>query len=173
MTECTIQVADFGTMRFILYPDRAPLTVASFAYSANAGFYDGLGFCRIVKDYVIQGGSPDNDIMTDSDFHLTGEFRENGFDTGLLHRRGTISMARDDGFDTAGTQFFICHRDAPRLDGRYAAFGDICDGLDVLDSIAQVETGGSEVWNRPLRMPVMTRVRVLSGEKLPRVIRLP
>ena len=173
MTECTIQVADFGTMRFILYPDRAPITVASFAHSANAGFYDGLGFCRIVKDYVIQGGSPDNDIMTDSDFHLTGEFSANGFDTGLLHRRGTISMARDDGFDTAGTQFFICHRDAPRLDGRYAAFGDICDGLDVLDSIAQVETAGSAVWNRPLRMPVMTRVRVFSDEKLPQVIRLP
>ncbi len=172
MTECIITMADGGAMRFELYPDRAPITVASFADVANSGFYDGLGFCRIVKDYVIQGGSPDNDIMTDSDFHLTGEFAENGYDTGMDHRRGAISMARDDAPDTAGTQFFICHRDAHKLDGRYAAFGYMVEGFDVLDRLAELPTGGRETWNRPVEMPLIASVRVVSDAPLPEVRRL-
>ena len=162
-----------GTMTFTLFPDLAPITCASFAECADRGFYDGLAFCRIVEGYVIQGGSPDNDIMTDSDFHLKGEFRENGVDTGLRHVRGTLSMARDEGVDTAGTQFFVCHRDAPRLDGRYAAFGQLTDGFDVLDRIAAVPTLGPEHWHRPLDMPVLSRVRVQSDLPLPPVRRLP
>ena len=173
MTECIITMVDGGEMRFELHPERAPITVASFAEAANRGFYDGLAFCRIVKDYVIQGGSPDDDIMTDSDFHLTGEFRENGFDTGMDHRRGAISMARDDAPDTAGTQFFICHRDAHKLDGRYAAFGYMTSGFDVLDRLAALPTSGKETWNKPLQMPRMARVRVTSDAPLPPVRRLP
>lgn len=172
MTECIITMADGREMRFELYPDRAPITVASFADVANRGFYDGLAFCRIVKDYVIQGGSPDNDIMTDSDFHLPGEFKENGYDTGMDHRRGAISMARDNAPDTAGTQFFICHRDAHKLDGRYASFGYMTDGFDVLDSLAALPTTGPETWNKPLEMPVMRRVRVISDAPLPEIKRL-
>ena len=160
-------------MRFILYPEKAPLTVASFAETANSGFYDGLGFCRIVENYVIQGGSPDNDIMTDSDFHLTGEFAENGVDTGMDHRRGAISMARDDAPDTAGTQFFICHQDAHRLDGKYAAFGYMTEGFEVLDALAALPTSGKETWNRPLQMPIIARIRVVSDEPLPKLQRLP
>lgn len=164
---------DGGRMVFELYPDKAPITVASFADVANSGFFDGLGFCRIVKGFVIQGGSPDNDIMTDSDFHLFGEFAENGVDTGLRHIRGTISMARDDAFNTAGTQFFVCHQAAERLDGKYAAFGQMTEGFDVLDAIAEVETSGKETWNKPLVMPMIRQIRVESDTELPPVVRLP
>ncbi|MBR3015769.1 MAG: peptidylprolyl isomerase [Clostridia bacterium] len=173
MTECIILMEDGGEMRFKLYPDKAPITVASFAQCANEGFFDGLAFCRIVEGFVIQGGSPDNDIMTDSDFHIVGEFAENGHDTGLKHIRGTISMARDDQPDTAGTQFFICHQAAPRLDGKYAAFGDMISGFDVLDNLAALPTSGKETWNKPFKMPVMASVRVASDSLLPPVQRLP
>ena len=158
--ECIICTEGFGDMVFTLSPQHAPLTVESFVRVAQSGFYDGLSWCRVVKDYVIQAGSPDNDIMTDSDFHLKGEFRENGVDNPLLHLRGALSMARDDGFDTAGTQFFVVHQDAPKLDGRYAAFGQLTAGFEVLDAIAAVETSGPETWNRPLRMPVITGVTI-------------
>lgn len=160
MWKAIIDVTGFGTMVFELFPENAPVTAASFAETANSTFYDGLAFCRIVKGYVIQAGSPDNDIMTDSDFHITGEFAENGYPTGIDHRRGAISMARDEGPDTAGTQFFIVHQDAHKLDGRYAAFGYMISGYDVLDRIAELATGGPDTWNRPLVMPIIRSIRV-------------
>lgn len=159
--QCRIVTRDFGEMVFTLYPEYAPLTVESFVKVAKSGFFDGLGWCRIVKDYVIQGGSPDNDIMTDSEFHIKGEFRENGVDNPLPHVRGALSMARDDGFDTAGTQFFVVHKDAHKLDGRYAAFGQMTSGFEVLDAIAAVETTGPETWNKPLTMPIIDRIEIL------------
>ena len=157
---CTIETRDFGTMVFTLYPEYAPLTVANFVKTARSGFYDGLCWCRIVKDYVIQGGSPDNDIMTDSDWHIKGEFTENGVNNPLKHIRGALSMARDDDFDTAGTQFFVVHKDAAKLDGRYAAFGEMESGFDVLDAIANQPTYGPETWNRPKQMPVITKITI-------------
>ena len=147
-------------MVFALYPDLAPITVKNFVDTAGSGFYDGLAWCRIVKDYVIQGGSPDNDIMTDSDWHIKGEFEENGIPNPIPHKRGAISMARDDGYDTAGTQFFVVHQDAHQLDGRYAAFGEMISGFEVLDQIAALPTSGPETWNKPDVMPVMSRVRI-------------
>ena len=159
--ECRIITRGFGEMAFTLYPQHAPLTGESFVKVARSGFYDGLGWCRIVKDYVIQSGSPDNDIMTDSDFHLKGEFRENGVDNPVPHIRGALSMARDDAPDTAGTQFFVVHQDAHKLDGRYAAFGQLTVGFDVLDAIASVETSGPESWNKPLDMPIIERVEII------------
>ena len=159
--ECRIVTQGFGDMVFTLYPQYAPLTVESFVRVAQSGFFNGLGWCRIVKDYVIQSGSPDNDIMTDSDFHLKGEFRENGVDNPLPHIRGALSMARDDDFDTAGTQFFVVHKDAHKLDGRYAAFGQMTEGFEVLDAIAQVETSGPETWNKPLKMPIISSVEII------------
>lgn len=159
--QCRIVTRGFGDMVFTLYPECAPLTVESFVKVAKSGFFDGLGWCRIVKDYVIQAGSPDNDIMTDSDFHIKGEFRENGVDNPLPHIRGALSMARDDGYDTAGTQFFVVHKDAHKLDGRYAAFGQMTDGFEVLDAIAAVETSGPETWNKPLTMPIIDRIEIL------------
>ena len=159
--ECRIVTQGFGDMVFTLYPQYAPLTVESFVRVARSGFFNGLGWCRIVKDYVIQSGSPDNDIMTDSDFHLKGEFRENGVDNPLSHIRGALSMARDDDFDTAGTQFFVVHKDAHKLDGRYAAFGQMTEGFEVLDAIAQVETSGPETWNKPLSMPIISSIEII------------
>lgn len=158
--KCTITTEGFGDMVFALYPDLAPITVKNFADTAGSGFYDGLAWCRIVKDYVIQGGSPDNDIMTDSDWHIKGEFEENGIPNPIPHKRGAISMARDDGYDTAGTQFFVVHQDAHQLDGRYAAFGEMISGFEVLDQIAALPTSGPETWNKPDVMPVMSRVRI-------------
>ena len=160
MTEAEIIMADGGRMRFELFPEKAGITTENFRRVANSGFYDGLEFCRVVRGYVIQVGSPDNDIMTDSDFHIVGEFRENGYDTGLDHRRGAISMARDDGFDTAGTQFFVVHEDAHKLDGRYASFGYMTSGFETLDRIANVETNGTEHWNHPLVPQRIQTIRV-------------
>ena len=161
MMKCVIETKGFGSMVFDLFPELAPITVENFVKTAESGFYDGLAWCRIVKDYVIQGGSPDNDIMTDSDWHIKGEFAENGIANPIPHCRGAISMARDPGFDTAGTQFFVVHKDAHKLDGRYAAFGQMTEGFDVLDRIAEVPTSGKETWNRPLEMPVFERIRIV------------
>ena len=157
---CIITTEGFGEMVFELYPEHAPLTVKNFEDTAKSGFYDGLAWCRIVKDYVIQAGSPDNDIMTDSDWHIKGEFEENGVSNPIPHIRGAISMARDDGYNTAGTQFFVVHQDAHKLDGRYAAFGQMVSGFDVLDQIAALPTHGADTWNRPVEMPVMSSVRI-------------
>ena len=157
---CRISTEGFGDMVFDLFPEHAPITVKNFADTAKSGFYDGLAWCRIVKDYVIQGGSPDNDIMTDSDWHIKGEFEENGIPNPLKHIRGAISMARDDDYDTAGTQFFVVHQDAPKLDGRYAVFGEMVSGFEVLDAIAGVPTSGPDTWNKPLTMPVITGITI-------------
>ena len=157
---CVITTEGFGDMVFDLFPDLAPVTVRNFADTAKSGFYDGLAWCRIVKDYVIQSGSPDNDIMTDSDWHIKGEFAENGIENPVPHIRGAISMARDDCFDTAGTQFFVVHQDAGKLDGRYAAFGQMVSGFEVLDAIAALPTSGPETWNKPVRMPVIGRILI-------------
>ena len=147
-------------MVFDLFPELAPITVKNFADTARSGFYNGLAWCRIVKDYVIQAGSPDNDIMTDSEQHIKGEFEENGIPNPIKHKRGALSMARDDGYDTAGTQFFVVHRDAHKLDGRYAAFGEMVSGFEVLDAVAELPTFGAETWNRPVDMPVITSIRI-------------
>ena len=113
---------------------------------------------------MIQAGSPDNDIMTDSEWHIKGEFAENGVPNPIPHKRGALSMARDDAYDTAGTQFFVVHKDAHKLDGRYAAFGQLVSGFEVLDRIADLPTHGPESWNKPLEMPVMTSIRIETEE---------
>ena len=157
---CTVLMKNGDKMVFDLYPDQAPITVENFAKTANSGFYDGLAFCRIVKGYVIQGGSPNNDIMTDSDWHIKGEFAENGVNNQIPHIRGAISMARDDDFDTAGTQFFIVHQDANKLDGRYAAFGQMQTGFEILDYLANLPTSGPDSWNKPEQPPFIESIRV-------------
>ena len=159
--KCIITTEGFGDMDFDLFPEIAPITTENFVKTAESGFYDGLAWCRIVKDYVIQAGSPDNDIMTDSEWHIKGEFAQNGIENPIPHKRGALSMARDDGFDTAGTQFFVVHQDAHKLDGRYAAFGQLTEGFEVLDRIAALPTYGPESWNKPVKMPVMSRVRIV------------
>ncbi len=160
MIICTIATQDFGEMVFELFPRYAPITVKNFVDTVRSGFYNGLAWCRIVRDYVIQAGSPTNDIMTDSDWHIKGEFAVNGIENPLPHIRGTLSMARDDGYDTAGTQFFVVHQDAHKLDGRYAAFGRMISGFEVLDAIASLPTSGPETWNLPLTMPIITAITI-------------
>lgn len=161
MVNIRIEMDAGGVMDFELYPERAPLTVANFLSLIERRFYDGLTFHRVVRDYVIQGGSADNTCMCPRDFTIRGEFRENGVDTGLDHRRGAISMARDDDFDSAGTQFFVVHRDAHKLDGRYAAFGLMTAGFDVLDRIAAVDAAPPEEENRPLTPQTIRSIRIV------------
>lgn len=153
-----------GTMLFKLFPEKAAITVGNFVSLISKKFYDGLSFHRVVKDYVIQGGSADNTCMCPTDFTIIGEFAENGYDTGLKHIRGALSMARDDDFNSAGTQFFVVHQDAHKLDGRYAAFGMLIEGFDVLDSIAAVETAAPEQENRPLEPQIIKSITIVEKD---------
>ncbi len=175
MMKALIKTAGLGTISIRLYPEFAPDTVASFCESVKNGFYNGLLWFRCQEGYVIQTGSPDNNIMTDSDFHVKGEFRENGVDNPLNNVRGAVGLGRDDDPDTAGTQFYIVHQDLPHLDGRYCVFGMMEDGFDVLDAIACRETLGKEHWYYPLDPPVVERITIEmeEGDHLPPLHLLP
>ena len=154
----TITMKDGGVMKLELYPDVAPNTVKNFISLANSGFYDGLIFHRIIAGFMIQGGAYEaNGMPKDTDYSIKGEFASNGFTNDLKHTRGVISMARTQVRDSASSQFFIMHEDAPHLDGEYAAFGMLTEGFDVLDSIATVQTGYNDV---PLVFPVIDTIRV-------------
>ena len=154
----TITMQDGGVMKLELYPDVAPNTVKNFISLANAGFYDGLIFHRIIAGFMIQGGGYDaNGMPKDTDYSIKGEFASNGVTNDLKHTRGVISMARTQVRDSASSQFFIMHEDAPHLDGEYAAFGMLLEGFEVLDSIANVRTGRGDV---PLVFPVIDTIRV-------------
>lgn len=135
----TITVKDYGTMKVELYYDKAPNTVLNFISLVNKGFYDGLTFHRIYAGFMIQGGCPEGNGTGDPGYSIKGEFSSNGFDNDLVHERGVISMARSNDPDSAGSQFFIMHQDSPHLDGQYAAFGKVIEGLEVLDAIAESE----------------------------------
>lgn len=130
-----IDVQNFGEIYLELYANIAPATVTNFINLANEGFYNGLTFHRVVKDFIIQGGDPYGDGTGTSTYNLPGEFALNGFDNSLSHLRGTISMARAEGYDSASCQFFIVHQDSTGLDGVYAAFGRVISGMDVVDEI--------------------------------------
>lgn len=135
-----MEVRDFGTMTLELYPDKAPITVENFVNYVNDGFYDGLTFHRVYKDFMIQGGDPEGTGSGGQNLKkIKGEFSANGVENDLSHKRGVISMARAEDMNSASSQFFICHADSTFLDGQYAAFGKLIDGYDVLDTIADVE----------------------------------
>lgn len=127
-------------MEFEMYPDVAPKTVQNFVDLINKHFYDGLIFHRIIKGFMIQGGDPEGTGMGGPGYTIPGEFSVNGFNNDLKHTRGVLSMARTMDPNSAGSQFFIMHQDAPHLDGQYAAFGKLTSGFDVLDAIASVKT---------------------------------
>lgn len=135
-----IEMEDGGVMKLELYPDCAPITVANFVKLAKSGFYDGLIFHRVISGFMIQGGDPMGTGYGGSDEKIKGEFAQNGVANDLSHTRGVISMARSQMPDSASSQFFICHDDARFLDGQYAAFGKVTDGMDVVDAIASVPT---------------------------------
>ena len=133
-----------GVMEGELYPEIAPQSVYNFIDLANHNYYDGLIFHRVIPGFMIQGGCPEGTGMGGPGHHIKGEFKANGIDNPILHKRGVISMARAMNPNSAGSQFFIMHKDAPHLDGQYAAFGKMLDGFDVLDSIADVYTDYSD-----------------------------
>ena len=153
----TFTMENGDTMKAELYPEVAPNTVNNFISLVKKGFYDGLIFHRIISGFMIQGGDPDGTGMGGPGYSIKGEFSYNGVDNNLKHSRGVLSMARAQHPDSAGSQFFIMHANAPHRDGQYAAFGKLIEGEDVLDSIASVDTD----WNdRPRKPQVMKTVTV-------------
>ena len=148
---------DGGIMKFELDEKNAPITVANIKKLAENNFYDGLIFHRIIKDFMIQGGDPKGNGMGGSDEYIKGEFLQNGVNNKHLHKRGTISMARANHPDSASSQFFICHVDTPFLDGQYAAFGDMIEGFEVLDKLANLKTGRND---KPIDPPVIEKIYI-------------
>ncbi len=153
----TITMESGGVIVAELYPDVAPNTVANFVELASSGFYDGTLFHRVIPGFVIQGGDPTGTGMGGPGYAIKGEFSSNGFENPLKHTRGVLSMARAMAPDSAGSQFFIMHADYPPLDGQYAAFGMVLEGLDVVDAIATTETDASD---RPLEDQVIQSITV-------------
>ena len=150
-----------GVIKVELYPDVAPNTVKNFISLANSGFYDGTIFHRVIPDFMIQGGDPSGNGTGGPGYTIPGEFSANGFDNKLSHTRGVISMGRRgnqvSGFDTAGCQFFICVADCDWLDGQYASFGKVLEGMDVADAIVSVDRDGND---KPFEDQVMKSVTV-------------
>lgn len=153
----TITMNTGDVMKAELYPETAPNTVNNFISLIKKGFYDGVGFHRIIAGFMIQGGDPDGNGMGGPGYSIKGEFTSNGFKNDLKHSKGVLSMARTQIPDSAGSQFFIMHANAPHLDGEYAAFGKLTEGFDVLDKIATTATDWSD---RPRTPQVMESVTV-------------
>ena len=139
-TNILITMENGDTMSAELYPEIAPKTVENFVKLVNEKFYDGLIFHRVIPGFMIQGGDPQGTGMGGPGYSIVGEFSSNGFPNDLKHTRGVLSMARAMDPNSAGSQFFIMHQDAPHLDGQYAAFGKLADGFDTLDKIASTKT---------------------------------
>ena len=152
-----IEMENDKKIKLELYPDIAPITVENFEKLVKDGFYDGLIFHRVIKGFMIQGGCPDGTGMGGPGHHIKGEFASNGVKNDLKHTRGVISMARSMMKDSAGSQFFIMHQDAPHLDGEYAAFGKVVEGIEVVDDIANTETGFGD---RPVEEQKMKKVYI-------------
>ena len=159
MTKAIIEMENGGTMTLELYPEIAPITVENFVKLANEGFYNGLIFHRVIAGFMIQGGDPTGTGMGGPGYQIKGEFSSNGVKNTLKHTRGVISMARSMHPDSAGSQFFIMHQNAPHLDGSYAAFGKLTEGFDVLDRIAGVSTNWSD---KPLKAQRMKTVTIVN-----------
>lgn len=140
----TITLENGKSIKIELMPEAAPNTVRNFISLSNSGFYNGLTFHRIIPGFMIQGGDPKGNGTGGPDYSIFGEFNSNGFNNPLKHTRGVISMARSKDKNSAGSQFFIMHEDAPHLDNEYAAFGKVIEGMDVVDEIAKVETGTND-----------------------------
>lgn len=153
-----ITMADGGVMKLELDREAAPISVENFVSLVEEGFYDGLTFHRVIPGFMIQGGDPDGNGMGGPGYSIKGEFAANGWQNPIKHARGAISMARSSAPDTAGSQFFIVHEDSFFLDGNYAAFGNLVEGFDVLDRIAEVKTGAQD---RPAEDVVIESIRIV------------
>ncbi len=155
----TIEMENGDRIRAELYPDTAPNTVANFVKLIQDGFYDGLGFHRVIPGFMVQGGDPDGTGMGGPGFSIRGEFRANGVSNPLKHTRGVLSMARTQAPNSAGSQFFIMTDDAPHLDGQYAAFGKVTEGMEAVDTIVNTPVI-DRYMNRPKQLPRMKKVTV-------------
>lgn len=153
----TIEMENGDIIKAELYPEIAPNTVKNFISLVKKGYYDGLIFHRVINGFMIQGGCPDGTGMGGPDYSIKGEFAQNGFANDLKHTEGVLSMARSMMPDSAGSQFFIMHKNAPHLDGAYAAFGKVIEGQDIVNKIATTQTDYSD---RPLKKQVMKKVTV-------------
>jgi len=161
----TFELADGGIIKAELYPDKAPNTVNNFISLVKSGFYNGLIFHRVIKGFMIQGGCPDGTGMGGPGYSIKGEFSQNGCTNNLKHEEGVLSMARAMDPDSGGSQFFIMHKDAPHLDGSYAAFGKVIEGMDTVDKIACEKT---DFRDRPKTDQIMKNVSVETfGETYP------
>ena len=161
----TIEMENGDIIKLELYPDVAPNTVNNFISLVNKGFYDGIIFHRVIKGFMIQGGDPDGKGTGGPGYRIKGEFSRNGFENNLKHTAGVLSMARAMHPDSAGSQFFIMHKDAPHLDGDYAAFGCVTEGMDIVDKIAECRTAWGD---RPVEEQMMKKVTVETfGETYP------
>lgn len=156
----TIKVKSFGTIKLELDADTAPITVSNFAHLVNAKFYDGLTFHRIIRDFMIQGGDPNGDGSGGSDVNVLGEFSANGKKNDIKHVRGVVSMARSSANNSGSSQFFIVHKDSSHLDGQYAAFGHVTEGMDVVDKIATVPSTGDNGSVAKKDQPVIESIRM-------------
>ena len=150
-----INIKDFGEVELELYPDLAPITVDNFVKLVNKGFYNGLTFHRIIRGFMIQGGCPKGNGTGGPGYQIKGEFSANGVNNPIKHERGVISMARAMNPDSAGSQFFIMHKDAPHLDGQYAAFGKVIRGIEVVDKVAGVQT---DFRDKPLKPVIIETI---------------
>lgn len=158
----TIEMENGSIIKVELYPDVAPNTVKNFISLVQKNYYDGLIFHRVIRGFMLQGGCPDGTGMGGPGYSIKGEFSYNHFENSLTHTAGVISMARSQMPNSAGSQFFIMHKDSPHLDGSYAAFGKVTEGMDVVNSIADLKTDYSD---KPLEPQVMKKVSVeLFGE---------
>ena len=153
----TFERENGDVMKVELYPEVAPNTVNNFISLVNKGFYDGLIFHRVINGFMIQGGCPNGTGMGGPGYSIAGEFAQNGFDNQLKHEPGVISMARAMNPDSAGSQFFIMHKNSPHLDGAYAAFGKIIEGMDVVNKIAETDT---DFRDKPITDQKMKKVTV-------------
>ena len=161
----TFEMENGDIMKAELYPEIAPNTVNNFISLVQKGFYDGLIFHRVIRGFMIQGGCPNGTGMGGPGYNIKGEFSQNGFKNDLAHTEGVLSMARAMIPDSAGSQFFIMHKTSPHLDGAYAAFGKIVEGMDVVNKIAETDTDYSD---RPLEEQKMKKVTVdTQGETYP------
>lgn len=153
-----IDMGELGEITLELFPSVAPITVKNFLDLTNESFYDGLIFHRVIKGFMIQGGDPQGTGMGGSKNNIKGEFKQNGVDNPLEHSRGVISMARAYNPNSASSQFFIMHKDASYLDGAYAAFGAVVEGIEVVDKIANVRTNQAD---KPLEAVTIKSIKVI------------
>ncbi|MBQ1535380.1 MAG: peptidylprolyl isomerase [Ruminococcus sp.] len=152
-----IEMENGKKIKIELYPDKAPITVANFEKLVNEGFYNGLTFHRVISGFMIQGGDPLGNGTGGSKEKIKGEFASNGVPNDIRHVRGVLSMARSMNPNSASSQFFIMHKDAPHLDGQYAAFGKVVEGIEVVDEIASVDT---DFRDKPVVPQVMKSVTI-------------